>query len=87
MDRMFVVRTLWFGVLGFVFWGRFWSFRFYVQQNRKTKTQKKKKIMIEVEKIIQREKDRKASRKDRKSVGGKKIAFASVRTHHSNDDT
>ena len=42
--------------------------------------------MIEVEKIIQRE-DRKASRKDRKSVGGKKIAFAGEGTHHSNDDT
>ena len=43
--------------------------------------------MIEVEEIIQREKDRKASRKDRKSVGGKKIAFAGEGTHHSNDDT
>ena len=46
-----------------------------------------KQVMIEVEKIIQREKDRKASRKDSKSVGGKKIAFASEGTHHSNDDT
>ena len=46
-----------------------------------------KQVMIEVEKIIQREKDRKASRKDRKSVGGKKIAFAGEGTHHSNDDT
>ena len=35
-----------------------------------------KQVMFEAEKIIQREKDRKASRKDRKSVGGKKIAFA-----------
>ena len=43
--------------------------------------------MIEVEKIIQREKDRKASRKNRKSVGGKKIAFAGEGTHHSNDVT
>ena len=46
-----------------------------------------KQVMIEVEKIIQREKDRKASRKDHKSVGGKKIAFAGEGTHHSNDDT
>ena len=43
--------------------------------------------MIEVEKIIEREKDRKASRKDRKSVGGKKIPVAGEGTHHSNDDT
>ena len=34
-----------------------------------------KQVMIEVEKTIQSEKDRKASRKDRNSVGGKKIAF------------
>ena len=47
----------------------------------------KQQVMIEVEKIIQREKDRKASRKDRKSVGGKKIAFAGEGAHHSNDDT
>ena len=46
-----------------------------------------KQLMIEVEKIVQREKDRKASRRDRKSVGGKKIAFAGEGTHHSNDDT
>ena len=46
-----------------------------------------KQEMIEVEKIIQREKDRKASRKDRKTVGGKKIAFAGEGTHHSNNDT
>ena len=38
-----------------------------------------KQVMIEVGKITQREKDRKASRKDRKSVGGKKIAFAGKR--------
>ena len=46
-----------------------------------------KQVMIEVEKIIQIEGDRKASRKDRKSVGGKKIAFAGKGPHHSNDDT
>ena len=46
-----------------------------------------KQVMIEVENIIQREKDRKAIRKDRKSVGGKKNAFAGEGTHHSNDDT
>ena len=46
-----------------------------------------KQVIIEVEKIIQREKDRKASKKDRKSVGGKKIVLAGEGTHHSNDDT
>ena len=46
-----------------------------------------KQVMTEVEKIIQREKDRKASRKDRKSVGGKKIALAGEGTHHPDDDT
>ena len=46
-----------------------------------------KQEMIEVEKIIQRETDRKASRKDRKSVGEKKIAFAGEGTRHFNDDT
>ena len=35
-----------------------------------------KQVMVEVAKIIQRENDRKASRNDRKSVGGKKTAFA-----------
>ena len=35
-----------------------------------------KQVMREVDKIIQRENNRKASRKDCKSVGGKKIAFA-----------
>ena len=44
-------------------------------------------VVIEVEKIIQREMDRKASRKDRQPVGGKKYAFAGEGTHHSNDDT
>ena len=35
----------------------------------------------------QREKDRKASRKDCKSVGGKKVALAGRGIHHSNDGT
>ena len=43
--------------------------------------------MIEVEKILPKRMDRKASRRDHKSVGGKKIAFAGEGTLHSNDDT